>query len=655
MCISRLASKKTFNLALKVIRSNKLFILILLVALLIRLPPSLYLLGGQDQGTYISIAQQYIHEKSHYVTDEYRETLTKEEQNIYDFKGNYIMPSFEKWNRSNSEYSMVFYPMHPLLLGIFGLIVGMNNMVYLLTIFSILSLIFISLISYEITKSKKVALITLLLLALNPVHLFVSKFPVNEITALMFISMGYYFLIKSLNFNGLLRTKSILLILSLMSFTALSLTRMTYFTHIPLIFIISLFNKKDLREKIPLAIYAVLNLGILVVSYLFYRKYFYPLFIKVYPKTLGKLLKVFVPLEISETNKIIILFSLFVVMILVSLNGKFIEKILNKAKYLYLVISIAITQYIVRLSIADWKIISEPKNDILRRWNILDRGIDSIKHLPAFSIINYISVFSLLIFIIFFFSKFLKKVDRKHYLLGLVPLYFTYIYLFGSTVMRYDYYNSRYFLPEVIPSFLLLVGVFLGNMLSGRKLGRRFAKISLFLIITYFSFFSFFQVGKIEGTNNSFYAEIEREVSGGDLIVFINKDIYNNKYSSNFNSYVAGPLKYYFNHNVLTLESFEEIKAPVVKGILDKHENVFYLSNVSINVTSEFENDVEKNIILEYAYFNNPPGCNYHNYEFLDNKRIVEWPLPEYLQCKLLPNAYFIKSRNYYFGKLRGA
>ena len=88
-------------------------LVLILLALLIRVPPTLYLLGGQDQGTYVSISRQYELDNKLYMVDEFRKTLTTEQKVLYDRDGNYIMPSFEKWNRPDSEYTMRFYPAYP--------------------------------------------------------------------------------------------------------------------------------------------------------------------------------------------------------------------------------------------------------------------------------------------------------------------------------------------------------------------------------------------------------------------------------------------------------------------------------------------------------------------------------------------------------------
>jgi hypothetical protein len=187
-------------------------------------------------------------------------------------------------------------------------------------------------------------------------------------------------------------------------------------------------------------------------------------------------------------------------------------------------------------------------------------------------------------------------------------------------------------------------------MYSQKGIKRNASLIILSLVILYFSVFSVFQLGKYEGNDYNFYLNIKKRISREDLVIFVNKNIYETKYGKNFNDYVAGPLKYFFDLNVLVLEEPEQIQTELVHSFFKKHDKVFYLSNVSLKEYN-FAND-EEQITLNYNYFNNSPGCNYHNYEFLETVDVREIPLPDSLKCKLLPNAYFINKRDFYFGDL---
>jgi len=647
---SILLIRRSIRVVFKDKHFNLLFVFIILGALIIRLPPNLYLMGGQDQGTYVSMAQQYIKSRSLYAVDSYRATLNVGQKGLYDREGNYIMPSFEKWNRSGNEYSMVFYPGHPSLLSVFSNVFGSNNMAYLLTALSLITLVNFYLIVYYLTKNKTAALIALLFLSLNPVHVFFSKFPVGEITALTFTSTGFYFLLRYLKTTDKGKENIIYLFFSLVSFLAFSLTRMTFFVYLPVIISVALLNNIYRKDKFILSMYAVFNVLILAFSYMYYKTLLYPLFEKIYPNTLGRSLANFFPMDISDLYKIAILFILVGFLLYISTN-KSVERFSKKRlPLIYSLVTVVFLYKIIFFTKNDISAIIFSSGTVYERWNILHRGLDAIKHVPLFSISNYISLIGLVVFTVVIIKNLFVRKITKLYTLSILCLYFIFIYLYKTGLMRYDYYNSRYYLMEIIPILLIILALFLSRMLNEGGIKKKISLLLILFVSLYFGAFSFFQLGRYEGNDNSFYESLSSKLSSDDLIIFINKDIYNSKYERNFNSYVAGPLKYFFNYNVLVLEAPEEVFAPLSQSIIKKHGKVYYISNVPIDNGNVFNN--EEKITLKYNHFNNSPGCNYHNYEFLRIDNVTEMPLPRALKCKLLPNAYYERSRDYYFGEV---
>jgi hypothetical protein len=216
--------------------------------------------------------------------------------------------------------------------------------------------------------------------------------------------------------------------------------------------------------------------------------------------------------------------------------------------------------------------------------------------------------------------------------------------------MRYDYYNSRYFLTESIPLILVSIALALGYLLERGAYARLLGKAALLIIIIYFSIFSFFQLNKQEAVDLDFYEKINSKLDESSILVFINKNIYNSKYSNSFNLYVAGPIKYFYGKKILVIDSPEILLKSEVKDLLAKFPKKYYLSNIPLKDVEGF-NEEEK-ITLKYSHFNNSPGCNLHNYEFLDIQHIKSLLMPDFLRCKLLPDAYFQRSREYYAGIL---
>ena len=120
-------------------RFGFLFLVIIVLALALRFTPNLYLTGGQDQGTYVSMSKQYESNHSLYKKDELRDSFSEDLREIYD-KGNVFL-GLKFADKETSEYTMPFYPVFPSWMGIFGTTLGSDNRIYALTFFSILSIV----------------------------------------------------------------------------------------------------------------------------------------------------------------------------------------------------------------------------------------------------------------------------------------------------------------------------------------------------------------------------------------------------------------------------------------------------------------------------------------------------------------------------------
>ena len=131
-----------------------LLIPILLLAFFLRIKPNQYITGGQDQGTYTSMAKQFQENDSLYIEDELREGLNEEARGLYD-KSNVIL-GVELKDEDTSEYVMPFYPVMPSWVAIFGDLLGDEGSVYAITLFSLLSILGAYLLAYEISGKEKV-------------------------------------------------------------------------------------------------------------------------------------------------------------------------------------------------------------------------------------------------------------------------------------------------------------------------------------------------------------------------------------------------------------------------------------------------------------------------------------------------------------------
>ena len=177
-------------------------LLVLLAALLFRAEPFLPLHGGQDQGVYVSMSAHLQREGSVFIDDPVPAALPNEQaRNIYDSRlswnrGQSLQPGIYL-SRTRGDYVFQFYHLHPLWMATFAEWFGDGARFYSLTFFSLLSIVGLCLLVLEITGARMAALVTGLLLALNPLHVFFSRLHVTEIVALAFSAVGFYYLARA--------------------------------------------------------------------------------------------------------------------------------------------------------------------------------------------------------------------------------------------------------------------------------------------------------------------------------------------------------------------------------------------------------------------------------------------------------------------------
>ena len=152
-------------------RFHWIFLVILALALFIRFSPNLYLTGGQDQGTYVSMSKQYEVNHGLFIKDYFRESMPEKIKVLYDKYNTFL--GIEVKDLETSEYVMPFYPAFPSWMSVFGDIFGSDNRVYALTLFSILSIVGVYLLTYEISgRNRKAALLGSLFMAISPMHVY---------------------------------------------------------------------------------------------------------------------------------------------------------------------------------------------------------------------------------------------------------------------------------------------------------------------------------------------------------------------------------------------------------------------------------------------------------------------------------------------------
>jgi hypothetical protein len=169
---------------------------VLIVALLLRWPPALYVQGGQDEGVYVSMAAHFAESGKLEVIDALRarlrdtDAVARYDANNLDARlyqpGFYINPA------TPGRYVPQFYPVHSLWLAMFGDIFGMAQAPMSQIFFGLVSLLFAALLAERIAGDWRAGVAFAALLSVLPLHVFFSKFPISEMPTLAFALMGWF-------------------------------------------------------------------------------------------------------------------------------------------------------------------------------------------------------------------------------------------------------------------------------------------------------------------------------------------------------------------------------------------------------------------------------------------------------------------------------
>jgi len=595
---------KIFKLRIKLKdkRFDKWVFLILLLALVFRYKPYLYIMGAQDQGTYVLMSRQYELQGSLNYHDYFRDTLTKEQQKLYDKHGPYLLPGFQKWGSDRSNFIMKLYPLHPSWMAIFGSIFGRDNRVYSLTMFSLISIYALYLLGYEMSGKKRAGYLAALFLAVNPAHAFFSKFPVTEIVALAFTSSSFYYLLKYYH-----KPNRFYLILSALLINVFYYTRMSSFMYIPFYYLIAVLVVlivKNKNVKRDLLIYLAFVFALFGISFLFYKEFMSALFYEIYrPYVLA-----------FGGNK----FLLGIITMLAVLSIKFWRDLKKKQQQNF-------------IHLAD-KVL--PATMLLAMIVPIIRSVATSPFTKTFlyGTILYISPIILVLYPVFVLQ--ICKKSKELYLLAVFTTLFFVITTSFILKVPNHYYHLRYAISEVVPFYLLLGALTLDQIQKRRTL-------ILVITITILCFipFTLIQTQGTEGPQTSSYKEIFQAVGKNDLLL-VNKN-----YRSG--SAMMAPLKYFYNLNTFIIDKTEDLANPNVTQLTTKFDKTFLL-------TDEILKDKEKlkDIRIRYSYFNTSNQYSTHAYSYLpieSQKQIIN----ETLTCFLPPTSYYTVYKDLYLYRIK--
>jgi hypothetical protein len=213
-------------------KSTFYLLLVLLFALLLRWPPGLHVQGGGDHGVYMSIAAHFVDKGSLDVVDDIARRLVSPEAVERYYQNNGTQPGVYGDPSRPRHYIFQFYHVHPIWLAIFGSLFGMQWATLSQLFFALLSLFFGALVAEALTANWRAGIAYALVLALLPLHVFFSKFPISEMPTLAFALMGAYGMLRYARDDSQ-AADARWLQLAALAFATLFLTRISGFVYLP--------------------------------------------------------------------------------------------------------------------------------------------------------------------------------------------------------------------------------------------------------------------------------------------------------------------------------------------------------------------------------------------------------------------------------------
>lgn len=613
---------KTNNIKLD--KSILIIVIILSVGLILRLSPYIYLSGGQDQGLYINMSKSFENEGDWFPNDEFRETLNNGLQQLYDENRTGIYPGINIRTREESEYVMPFYPLFPSLMAITSKLFGSDNRVWILTIFSLLTIFMFYKLTFLLTSDKKAGYLAALLLAINPLHVFFSKFPSTEVVALGFIIFTSYYLIKYYKNAHEGKYQLFTLVLSALTLTCFYITRLSFFIYVPIIYgiiILALLSIEDKLIRKHTLVYFYMVCGGIIFGSLIYTNFAkIELFEPALESTLVPILgNNYLPGLIALG--IILFISVHLIYIFqVKLPIFFKNNYRSYLPLFFLLCIVAIiiltTKHFYDLGFTDI-FTTDIKNTV---WHMVGNRYGTIRYLSIIVSIAYISPFIVTLAFIGIF-KYIKKVNIYIVLLSIITVYFIVFTVFYVKDTQYHYYYARYYITEVVP-FTLIIGSIFTMMLikESNKFLRYGALVLLVLGIIYSSYYSIIQFNRYEGGDPEFFENLHKQINQND-IVLVNTD---QLFPSNE---ILTPLVYYYENKLFQIKNDEELNYFIANYSSELDNKFVVLSMVPMINNRLWE---EEKIRFKYEYFSN---CNRHLYSFMD--------IQEY---KLMSNKYLCKN-----------
>lgn len=432
--------------------------LILVVGLLFRLSPYAWVLGGQDQGVYVNMAMELVRSGGLDPVDQVKSGFSDpallEVYKNSNYGANYLPGVYS----TSDGLIFQFYHLFPVWLALFGDGADPVSAMYGLTALSLLSILLFYRVAHLITGSAVAGLAAGLLLAVNPLHAFFSKFPVTEVPTLTFSLMSFALALtywQSSRSSGGAR----FLALSAIAMGLLFLTRISGFMYLPLFYVVSLLTlvfESDVERRRHILFWFSGVLAVYILSVLYGLEWSGPYSRDIYRlsfiRSLGPEWKTYLPMLIA------VLAAGWLVVWAATKRSRSLaiarraacwgEKLLPLLAVLFL---LAALYKIYRFGYTD-AYMSDPW--IEGRWHLAHKGIRSVLSTTLVVSVIYMSPFVLFAFGVSIFL-FIRQALLQ------ITLLFVICFLGYLAVLKwnvpYQPYYARYLVSEFVPYLMLFV------------------------------------------------------------------------------------------------------------------------------------------------------------------------------------------------------
>lgn len=555
-------------------------VLLTLVCLFFRLPGYHYVLGGQDEGVYVNI--------SHYI--EQTGGVTVKDTVLEKLKGSAYVGSYLAENRVNGYLPGVyapspagiglefqFYHLFPVWMAMFSGVFGSTFGIYALTFFSWLSILFFYQLTLVISKSRSAALTAGLLLALNPLHAFFSKFPVTEIPTLTFSLIGFTYLAAFWN-SGDPSGRYRWLWMSAIAFGALFVTRISGFIYLP--FIVALAVASAIMDPHPQRRRAVFWWGLSVVilytlSVLYGLHWSASYANDIYDASFGRIFKSEWPLGVAVAVVLGLLIWAATVFFARSdsMRGYMSRYLVAPVRSVIgVIVAFGLLGGLFKIYRLGWtgSYLQDPW--LAGRWQLADSGVTAVEASSLFALVVYMGPLLPTCFLFFVMQR--QKDPCIEFLRLFVAGIFVYVTMLLWTV-PYGPYYARYLLSEMIP-YLSIFVILVWSCLKSSTWKKAVA-FMLSMSLIYMAFASAAQLGKSE--NDGLYSSLKKllsPVDQGDLVL-----VDSTQSGRPGTTELKTSIIYTFGRNVVTVNGKSLHDHGYIEALDARYDDVFLISERS--------------------------------------------------------------------------